>query len=90
MAIGVTREGTFTDDDVLAVLSEAPPRFDYGEFLAKLGVKQLHSPPPDADDIPPEQWQEALNMRPLTPAEQAARERYFERKVTQALRSLKR
>jgi hypothetical protein len=36
-------------------------------------------------DIPPEQWQGALAHRPLSPQEQAAREWYFEQRISQAL-----
>jgi len=90
MAIGAVQDEAFTDDDVLAVLSERPPQFDYNQFMASLGMEQLASPSLDASDIPPEQWQTALKYRTLTPAEQAARERYFEDKAAQALRGFTR
>ena len=36
-------------------------------------------------DVPPEHWQAAAGFRALTPREQAARERYFEQRASQAL-----
>ena len=37
-------------------------------------------------EIPCRHWQAALKYRPLTSQEQAARERYFERKIRESIR----
>jgi len=79
MAIGATQTEVLTDDDVMEILAEEVPTFDYEQFVATVG-----SPSP-AQDMPPSQWQEALNYRTLTTEEQAARERYFEHKAVQAM-----
>jgi len=76
----------FTDDDILAVLTDTPPAFDYEQFIETLGIDTLPSPRTNPADIPPQQWQMALNYLTLTPAEQLARERYFEQKAQEALR----
>ncbi len=54
--------------------------FFYDLFIATSDL------PPKPRDIPCQQWQAALKYRTLTPEEQAARERYFERKSDQVLR----
>jgi hypothetical protein len=79
MAIGAMQPEVLTDDDVMEILAEEVPAFDYDQFIATVG-----SPSP-AHDMPPSQWQEALKYRTLTAEEQAARERYFEHKAVQAM-----
>jgi hypothetical protein len=44
--------------------------------------------PPRPREVPPEHWQAALKYRILTPQEQAARERHFERRTQESLRRL--
>ena len=72
----------FTDDDVLAVLADDQAVFGYELFIAAAGL------PTRQREIPPEHWQAALKYRTLTPHEQAARERYFERRSSESLRRL--
>ena len=54
--------------------------FFYDLFIATSDL------PPKPREIPCQQWQAALKYRTLTPEEQSARERYFERKSDEALR----
>ena len=70
----------FTDDDVLAVLADDEAVFCYELFIAAAGF------PPRPREVPPEHWQAALKYRTLTPQEQAARERYFQRRTREAIR----
>ena len=72
--------GAFTDDDVLAVLGDNQAVFCYELFIEAAGL------PSKPREIPPEHWQAALKYRTLTPQEQAARERYFERRARQSTR----
>ncbi len=72
----------FTEDDVLAVLADNQAVFCYELFIEAAGF------PPRPREIPPEHWQAALKYRTLTAQEQAARERYFERRTHQSLRRL--
>ena len=72
----------FTEDDVLAVLADNEAVFCYELFIQAAGL------PPMPREMPPEHWQAALNYRTLTPQEQAARERYFERRTHESIRRL--
>jgi len=72
----------FTEDDVLAVLADNEAVFCYELFIQAAGL------PPMPREMPPEHWQAALKYRTLTPQEQAARERYFERRTHESLRRL--
>jgi len=72
----------FTEDDVLAVLSDNQAVFCYEMFIAAAGL------PPLPREIPPEHWQAALKYRTLTAQEQAARERHFESRAHESLRRL--
>ncbi len=36
-------------------------------------------------EVPTHQWMDAIGRRPLTPAEQAARRKYFDRKIAKCL-----
>ena len=72
----------FTEDDVLAVLADNQAVFGYELFIEAAGLR------PITREIPPEHWQAALKYRTLTPHEQAARERYFERRINESLRRL--
>ncbi len=72
----------FTEDDVLAVLADNEAVFCYELFIAAAGL------PPIPRELPPEHWQAALKYRTLTAQEQAARERYFERRIHESLRRL--
>jgi hypothetical protein len=72
----------FTEDDVLAVLADNEAVFCYELFIEAAGF------PPRPREIPPEHWQAALKYRTLTAQEQAARERYFERRTHESLRRL--
>jgi len=72
----------FTDDDVLAVLADNEAVFCYELFIEAAGL------PPRPREIPPEHWQAALKYRTLTAQEQAARERYFERRIHESLHRL--
>jgi hypothetical protein len=74
--------GVFTDDDVLAVLADNEAVFCYELFIEAAGF------PPRPRELPPEHWQAALKYRTLTDQEQAARERYFERRIRESLRRL--
>ena len=74
--------GVFTEDDVLAVLADDEAVFCYDLFIEAAGL------PPRPREIPPEHWQAALKYRTLTAQEQAARERYFERRIHESLRRL--
>ena len=90
---------TFSDEDVVEALADPGLSFDYNAFLKTVGLvpdekmpteAELFDPDYDLDfqpdcDIPPRQWMRALMYRTLTPAEQLARERYFERRVNEAL-----
>ncbi len=72
-----------TTDEVLAITGlpgqlEDESVFFYDFFIATSNI------PPTPREIPPQQWQAALKYRTLTAEEQAARERYFERKCEQA------
>jgi hypothetical protein len=70
----------FTEDDVLAVLADNQAVFGYELFIEAAGL------PSKPREIPPEHWQAALKYRTLTPHEQAARERYFERRTNESIR----
>jgi hypothetical protein len=72
--------GVFTDDDVLEILADNEALFSYELFLEAAGL------PPMPREMPPEHWQAALKHRTLTPQEQAARERYFQRRTHECLR----
>lgn len=72
----------FTEDDVLAVLADNEAVFCYELFIEAAGF------PPRPRELPPEHWQAALKYRTLTAQEQAARERYFERRTHESLRRL--
>ena len=72
----------FTEDDVLAVLADNEAVFCYELFIEAAGL------PPRPREIPPEHWQAALKYRTLTAQEQAARERYFERRIHESLHRL--
>ena len=72
----------FTDDDVLAVLADNEAVFCYELFIEAAGL------PPRPRELPPEHWQAALKYRTLTAQEQAARERYFERRIHESIRRL--
>ena len=72
----------FTEDDVLAVLADNEAVFCYELFIEAAGF------PPMPREIPPEHWQAALKYRTLTAQEQAARERYFERRTHESLRRM--
>ncbi len=72
----------FTEDDVLAVLADDQAMFHYELFIKAANL------PPRTREIPPEHWQAALKYRTLTPQEQAARERYFQRRSHESLRRL--
>jgi hypothetical protein len=74
--------GVFTEDDVLAVLADNEAVFCYELFIEAAGF------PPRPRELPPEHWQAALKYRTLTAQEQAARERYFERRTHESLRRL--
>jgi hypothetical protein len=72
----------FTEDDVLAVLADNEAVFCYELFIEAAGL------PPRPRELPPEHWQAALKYRTLTAQEQAARERYFERRIHESIRRL--
>ncbi len=76
--------GEMTPDEVLEAAGllgvEDESVFFYELFIATPDM------PPKPREIPCEQWQAALKYRTLTPQEQAARERYFERKSDEVLR----
>jgi hypothetical protein len=74
--------GVFTEDDVLAVLADNEAVFCYELFIEAAGL------PPRPRELPPEHWQAALKYRTLTAQEQAARERYFERRIHESIRRL--
>jgi len=64
----------------LQVVSEDDSVFFYDLFIAAADI------PPKPREMPPQQWQAALKRRTLTGEEQAARERYFERKIQESTR----
>lgn len=80
----LSRPGEMTAAEVLAEAGLSGAEGDesvifYDMFIATADI------PPKPREMPHQQWQAALKYRALTPDEQAARERYFERKSHEVL-----
>ena len=71
--------------------SAASSIFDVTAFIeeADLGDGREALPAPIVEP-PPESWQDAVGRRLLTPLEEAARERYFDRKASVAIAAARR
>jgi len=76
--------GEMTGTQVLEVAGLCETEDDESVFFYELFIATADLPP-TPHEMPPHQWQAALKYRTLTPQEQAARERYFERKSAEAL-----
>lgn len=79
--------GEMTTTQVLEAAGLCGAEDDESVFFYDLFIATSYMPPKPRE-MPPQQWQAALKYRTLTPQEQAARERYFERKSAEALRKL--
>ena len=77
--------GEMTAAEVLAAAGLPATKDDESVFFYDLFIAAADIPK-EPREIPHRQWQAALKYRTLTDQEQAARERYFQRKIRESIR----